>query len=132
MEEAKELFKLPKKLGEYGGKEVVVNTGRYGPYVKWGEDFISLGRQTDPFEVDFDHAKEVIEAKKKADEPVGTYKGIPYTQGKGRFGPFLKYDKLYVNIHKRYDPEQLTTDQAHELIEAKIQKEANLYIQRWD
>ncbi|NND05454.1 MAG: type I DNA topoisomerase [Saprospiraceae bacterium] len=132
LEEAKELFKLPKKLGEYDGKEVVVNTGRYGPYVKWGEDFISLGRQTDPFEIDFDHAKEVIEAKKKADEPIGTYKGIPYTQGEGRFGPFLKYDKLYVNIPKRYDPEQLTTDEAHELIEAKVQKEANRYIHRWD
>ncbi len=132
LEEALELFKLPTKLGEYDDKEVIVNTGRYGPYVKWGDEFISLGRKTDPFEVDFEDAKEVIEAKKKADEPVGTYKGIPYTRGKGRFGPFLKYDKLYVNIPRKYDPEQLTTDEAHALIAAKIEKEANRYIHRWD
>ncbi len=132
MEEAMELFKLPKVLGEYDGKEVSVNTGRYGPYVKFGEDFISLGRLTDPFEVDFEQARELIEAKKKADEPIGTYKGVPYTRGKGRFGPYLKYDGMYVNIPRRFDPENLTQEECHELIEAKIQKEANRYIHRWE
>jgi DNA topoisomerase-1 len=132
LEEAMELFKLPRKLGEMDGKEVTVNTGRYGPYVKYGEEFISLGRQTDPFEVDFDQARELIIAKKKADEPIGTYKGIPFTRGKGRFGPFLKWNNIYVNIPRKYDPENLTTDECHALIEAKVQKEANRYIHRWE
>ena len=131
-EEAVELFKLPRELGQYEGKDVIIGAGRFGPYVKWGETFISIPRDEDALTLPVERAHELIEEKKKADAPVGTYKGIPYTQGKGRFGPFLKYDEYFVNIPRRFDPENLSEAEAHELIEAKLVKEANRYIQRWD
>jgi DNA topoisomerase-1 len=132
MEESLELFKLPTILGEVDGKEVSVNSGRFGPYIKFGEDFISLGKGMDPFEVDFDQATELIAAKKDADKPLGTYKGEPITKGKGRFGPFIKWKDLYVNIPRKFNPDEINLDQCFELIEAKVNKEANRYILRWD
>ena len=130
-EEALELFKLPLDLGDYEDKPVVVNIGRYGPYVKWGDAFVNLPKGEDPMSVDINRAAELIEEKKKADAPIATYKGHGVTRGKGRFGPFLKWNGLFVNIPKRYDPENLTQDEMFELIEAKAQKEANRYIHNW-
>ncbi|RMG77683.1 MAG: type I DNA topoisomerase [Bacteroidetes bacterium] len=132
LEEALELFKLPRDLGTYEGKEVSIASGRFGPYIKFGEKFISIPRDEDPITLSKERAIELIEEKKKADAPVGTYKGIPYTKGKGRFGPFLKWNNMYVNVPKRYNFDALTPEEAHELIEKKIQKEANRYIHKWD
>ncbi len=75
---------------------------------------------------------ELIKEKEKADAPIGTYKGLPITKGKGRFGPFLKWNSLFVNIPRRIDPELITLDQCYELIEAKVEKEANRYIHQWE
>ncbi|MBT8189648.1 MAG: type I DNA topoisomerase [Bacteroidia bacterium] len=130
-DEAMELFKLPITLGDYDGLEVIVNAGRFGPYVKHNEKFISLGRSADPMTVTMEQAIELIEAKKKEDAPIGTYKGHEITKGKGRFGPFLKWNELFINIPKRIDPETIKMEEAFELIEAKIEKEANRYIQQW-
>ncbi len=132
LEEAFDLFKLPKTLGEVDGHEVVVGVGRYGPYIRYNESFISLGRGEDPLGVTMERAQELIAEKKKADAPIGTYKGLPITRGKGRFGPFLKWNNLFVNIPRKYDPENLSLDDAYVLIEAKVEKEANRYIHRWD
>ncbi|MEM9547032.1 MAG: type I DNA topoisomerase [Bacteroidota bacterium] len=129
--EAMELFQLPKTVGDYKGEEVIIARGRFGPYIKFGEKFVNIPRNEDPIEMELDRAIELIEIKIKEDAPVGTYKGIPYTKGKGRFGPFLKYNNLFVNVPKRFDFENLTQEEAHELIEAKIQKEANRYIHQW-
>ena len=130
-EEAMELFKLPKTLGEYEGEEVVVNRGRFGPYVKFKEWFISIPKDEDPMETTLARAGELIEEKKKAEAPVGYYDGKPYTQGKGRFGPFLKWEGKFVNIPRRFDPENLSTEEAHELIAAKIEKDAKKFIHVW-
>ncbi len=132
LEEALEAFKLPRKLPNYDGLEVSIASGRFGPYIKFGEKFISIPRAEDPLELSMDRAIELIEERKKADAPVLSYKGKPVTQGKGRFGPFLKWDGLFVNIPKRYDPENLTQDEMISLIEAKVEKEANRYVHRWD
>ena len=129
--EAMELFGLPKTVGDYKGEEVIIARGRFGPYIKYGEKFVNIPRTEDPIEMELDRAIELIEIKIKEDAPVGTYKGISYTKGKGRFGPFLKYDKFFVNVPKRYDFENISQEDAHELIEAKIQKEANRYIHQW-
>ena len=131
-EEALKLFKLPKELGQYEGKEVVIGSGRYGPYVKFEDKYVSLPRREDPFEVSLERAIELIEEKRKADAPVGSYKGFPITKGKGRFGPFLKWNNLYVNVPKRFDLETITFDEMIQLIEAKVEKEANRYIHRWE
>ena len=131
-EEAMKSFELPKVVGQFEEEEVTIAVGRFGPYVKHKEKFVSLPKGADPFEFTLEEAIALIHAKRKADAPVGTYQGISYTKGTGRFGPFLKWDKLYVNVPKRYDFENLTTEEAHELIAAKIEKEANRYIHRWD
>lgn len=131
-EDALKLFKLPKVLGEYEGKEVTIGSGRFGPYVKFDEKFISLPRGEDAFSVNMDRAIELIEEKRKADAPVGTYKGLPITKGKGRFGPFVKWNGLFVNVPKRFDLETISFDEMIGLIEAKVEKEANRYIHRWE
>jgi DNA topoisomerase-1 len=131
LEEALDLFKLPLTLGEYEGQEVYVNMGRFGPYVKWGEEFISLARGEDPLEVDMERAIELIEQKKEADAPIATFDGKPVTRGKGRFGPYIKWNDMFINVPKRFDFDALTQKDINELVEAKIKKEANRYIQRW-
>ncbi|MBS1570846.1 MAG: type I DNA topoisomerase [Bacteroidetes bacterium] len=132
LEEALELFKIPFDLQDFDGKAVSVGVGRYGPYVKWGDAFISIGRATDPFSVTQEIAEAIIKEKQIADLPVASYKGEPVTKGTGRFGPFIKYKDLYVNVPKKYDFENLTEAEIHELITAKIEKENNRYIQQWE
>lgn len=131
LEEALELFKLPRTIGEYQGKEVSVNVGRFGPYVKWGDEFISLPKGEELMEVDLAKATMVIEAKQTADAPVGTYQNKPITKGKGRFGPFIKWNELFINIPRNYNFDTLTQQQMDELIEKKMDKEANRFIQQW-
>ena len=132
LEEALELFKVPFDLQDYEGKTVTVGVGRFGPYVKWGEAFISLPKGENPLSVDYDRAVAIIEEKKKADAPVASYKGEPVTKGVGRFGPYLKYQDIYINVPKKYDFENLSQKDVEELIEAKLDKEANRYIRQWE
>jgi len=132
LEEALDLFKLPRSLPSYKGLEVTIGAGRYGPYVKHGETFISLPRGEDPLTIEEARIHEIIDAKIREDQPVATYKGKPVTKGKGRFGPFLKYEGIFVNIPKRIDPDHITQEQVHELLEAKLEKEANRYVQQWE
>ncbi|TVR89884.1 MAG: type I DNA topoisomerase [Saprospirales bacterium] len=132
LEDALELFKLPMELGSYKDREVVVGVGRYGPYVRWGDTFVSLPKGVDPLTVDMPVAEEVIRRKEKENEPVFHFEGKPVTKGKGRFGPFFKWDGMFVNIPRKYDPETITQQEAVELIKAKIEKEKNRYIQKWE
>jgi DNA topoisomerase-1 len=131
LQEALESFQLPRALGEFEGEMLEVNTGRYGPYVKFGGQFVSLPRGEDPFETTYERAVELIEIKKEADRPLGHFQNLPITKGKGRFGPFVKWAELYVNIPARFSFDTLTEKQAVEIIEQKIEKEANRYIQHW-
>jgi DNA topoisomerase-1 len=131
-EEALTLFKLQDSMGSYEGKELSVNVGRFGPYVKWGDDFVSIPRGTDLKTVDAEKAISYIKAKQEADAPVGEYQDKPITKGTGRFGPFIKWDGLFINVPRRYDFQNLTQQEMNELVESKVAKEANRYIQRWD
>lgn len=130
-EEAMDLFNLQGTVGQYDGKDISVSVGRFGPYVKWGEEFISIPRGTDLATVDLDKAIALIEEKKKADAPIAHYEDKPVTKGKGRFGPFIKWDGMFINVPRRYDFDNLTKADINELIDAKVKKEANRYIQRW-
>jgi DNA topoisomerase I len=131
LNEALELFKLPLTLGEYEGQEVSVNVGRFGPYVKLGEQFISIPKGEEPLDLDIDRAIQLIEEKKKVDAPIAEYQGKPVTKGKGRFGPFLKWGDLYINVPRAYNFENLSQRDIDELISRKQDKEANRYIQQW-
>lgn len=131
LEEAMDLFKLPLNLGEYEGKEVSANVGRFGPYIKWGEQFISIPKGEEPTEVDLPRAIEIIKAKQVEEAPIGHYEGKPITKGKGRFGPFIKWNDLFINIPRAYDFDNLTQQDCNELIGKKIEKEANRFIKQW-
>ena len=130
-EDAVELFKLPLSLGLYKEQEVSVNIGRFGPYVKWGEQFISIPKGEEPTDVDLGRAIEIIEAKQVEDAPIGHYDEKPITKGKGRFGPFIKWNELFINIPRAYHFDTISEQECHELIEKKIEKEANRYIRQW-
>ncbi len=130
-EEVMDLFKLPKTLGIYDAEEVEVNNGRFGPYVRFGKKFISLPKGMDPLDVDMAFAKELIEEKKKADAPIYTYESLPVQKGTGRFGPFIKWNNMFINVNKKYDFDNLSEADIIELIETKKQKEIDKLIHDW-
>jgi len=132
LEEALNLFLLPKKLGEYKAEEVEVNNGRFGPYVRHGSTFISLPKGENPLDVDFNRAKELIEEKALADAPIASYKGEDVQKGVGRFGPFIKWSGMFINVSKKYDFDNLSQSDVEALIEDKIQKNIDKVIHNWE
>ncbi|WP_138433242.1 type I DNA topoisomerase [Winogradskyella algicola] len=131
-EEAMDLFKLPKALGHYKDDEVEVNNGRFGPYVRYGKKFVSLPKGVDPLSVELDEAIVYIKEKEKADAPIYTYQGLEVTKGKGRFGPFIKWNNMFINVNKKYDWDNLSDEDIVTLIENKIQKEKDKLIHVWE
>ncbi len=131
LEEALELFKLPLTLGEHESMEVAVNIGRFGPYVKWGEQYISIPRGEELLEIDLPRAIEIINAKQIEDAPIGSFDEKPITKGKGRFGPFIKWNNLFINVPRAYNFDTLSQEDCNELILKKVEKESNRYIQQW-
>jgi len=132
LEEALNLFLLPKNLGTYKGQEVEVNNGRFGPYVRHGSLFISLPKGEDPLDVTVARAQEIIDEKQKADAPIATYKGEGVQKGVGRFGPFIKWNGLFINVSKKYNFDNLSQQDVEELIEDKLQKNIDKIIHNWE
>lgn len=132
MEEALELFLLPKTLGTYEGEEVIVSNGRFGPYIRFGAMFVSIEKGENPMEVDLPRAEELIVAKQKADAPIYFYEELPVQKGVGRFGPFIKWNSIFINVSKKYDFDTLSDDDIIELIEVKKQKEIDKVIHNWE
>jgi DNA topoisomerase I len=132
LEEALELFLLPKTLGVYDGEEVIVSNGRFGPYIRFGSLFVSLEKGENPMEVDLPRAQELIVAKQKADAPIAFYEELPVQKGVGRFGPFIKWNSIFINVNKKYDFDNLSNDDIIELIEIKKQKEIDKVIHNWE
>ena len=130
-EQAMDLFHLPKALGEYEGETIEVNNGRFGPYVKFGKKFVSLPKGVDPMSVELEDAIVLIKEKEKADAPIYTYKELPVQKGKGRFGPFIKWNNMFINVNKKYDWDNLSDNDIIELIEDKLQKEKDKVIHNW-
>ena len=131
LEEALQLFLLPKNLGEYKGEVIEVNNGRFGPYVKFGTQFISLPRGEDPMSITLERAQEIIDEKAKADAPIGMFQNEPVQKGVGRFGPFIKWNGMFINVNKKYNFDQLTQDDINQLIEEKLQKEVDKVLHHW-
>lgn len=131
LEEAMQLFALPRVLGEWEGQEVAVNIGRFGPYIKLGDQFISIPRGEDLYEMELERAIELILEKQAADAPIGHYQELPVTKGKGRFGPFIKWNDIFINVPKAYSFDHLSQKDITELIEKKLEKEANRFIRQW-
>lgn len=126
LKEALKLFSLPRTVGEYEGYEVIVNAGRYGPYIRYNSKFHSLPRGTDLLEIPESEVMELLKVALAAPQyplEIGEYNGFEVTANKGRFGPYLKYDDLFVSIPKDEAPEDIILSRAKELIDVKIEQE---------
>jgi DNA topoisomerase I len=125
LEEALELFKLPRNLGTFEEKDMVVGTGRFGPYIRHNNAFFSLPKTDDPHTVDAERAIEVILAKRKADaeKVIARFSGDPEIQVlNGRFGPYISRGKENFKIPKDLDPKGLSLDDCLKIIASDASK----------
>jgi len=129
LEEALELFKLPREVGTYENQPITVAIGRFGPYVRLGNEFYSLGKDDDPYTLTEERAIEIIEAKRKADaeKVILAFKQNPEVQVlNGRYGAYIKVGKQNVRIPKGKDPKTLTLEECLALAqEQKTEKSTN-------
>lgn len=119
LEEALELFKLPRDLGEFESKKVVVGTGRFGPYIRHDNKFISLGKSDDPYTVDLARAVELIHAKRDKDDKavIRIFDENPEVKIlNGRWGPYISYKKQNYKIPKKTEAEKLTLEDCMKII----------------
>ena len=121
LEEALDLFKLPRELGEYEDKKVTVAIGRFGPYVRHDNKFVSLGKEDDPYSVQLDRAIELIEAKREKDRKAVIKKFDEDAELQvlnGRWGPYIKHGKKNYKIPKTTKAEELTFEDCMKIIES--------------
>lgn len=131
-QEALDLFKLPRTIGEYKGEALLANVGRFGPYVKYGKKFISIPATESAMDITLDRAIELVKEKEAADAPIYTYQGNDVSKGVGRFGPFIKWNGMFINVNKKYNFDHLSNSDIEELIEDKLQKEREKLIHNWE
>jgi DNA topoisomerase-1 len=125
LEEALELFKLPRKLGEFEGEEMVVSAGRFGPYVKHGAKYYSLAKGMDPMEITADEAIKLIADKREADEKkfIKRFDEDPEMLiMNGRYGPYISYQKKNYKIPSGIEPADLSLQSCHDLIKLQNDK----------
>ncbi|WP_426588422.1 type I DNA topoisomerase [Mucilaginibacter sp. R-33] len=121
LEEALELFKLPKVVGEYEGKVIKVAIGRFGPYISHNSAFVSLPKEIDPHDVTEEQAIELINLKRKkdAEKLIKSFDEDPDVKVlNGRWGPYIEFGKLNVKIPKDKDPLTLTYEECKALADA--------------
>jgi DNA topoisomerase I len=121
LEEALELFKLPKKVGIYEDKDMNVAIGRFGPYIRHNNEFYSLPKGLDPMDVNEEQAIEIIELKRKKDieKIIKTFDENPDARvEQGRWGPFIRFGKQNIKIPKNKDAETITYEEVLALAEA--------------
>ncbi|NBC84554.1 MAG: type I DNA topoisomerase [Bacteroidetes bacterium] len=127
LEEALDLFKLPRELGDYEDKQMVVAIGRFGPYVKHDNKFFSLKKEDDPFTITKDRAIEIIEAKREQERNkfIKTFKEDETLQVlNGRYGPYISFGKKNYRIPKNTDPKSLDYEQCLEIIKKGDEKKS--------
>jgi len=127
LEEALKLFNLPRSLGEYEEEEVIVSSGRYGPYVKHRSKYFSLKSQDDPFKITLERAIELIEEKRERDRK-RTIKSFSKDPDlivlKGRFGPYISYSDGNYRIPKDREAEKLTLEDCYQIIQEKKERDS--------
>jgi DNA topoisomerase-1 len=135
LEEALGLFDLPRSLGQFEDKEVIVSIGKFGPYVRHNNKFYSLGKNDDPYEVNLKRAIEIIEKKRKDEEKkeearknfpreIGTHDGDAVVGNIGRFGPYLTFRGENYRLGKEVDPLAITLDEAMAIIDGANNKKS--------
>jgi len=127
LEEALKLFNLPRELGEYEDEQVIVSSGRFGPYVKHRSKYFSLKSQDDPFKITIDRAIELIEEKRERDRKrtIKTFSKDPdMVVLKGRFGPYISYSDGNYRIPKDQEAEKLTLEDCYQIIRDKKERDS--------
>ena len=119
LEEALELFRLPRELGQFEGEEIVIGIGKYGPYVRHKGKFYSLGKEDDPYSILFDRAVEIIGEKRAMEQNrnIKQFEEEPDLQIlNGRYGPYISYKKKNYRIPRNRKPEELSLEDCREII----------------
>jgi DNA topoisomerase-1 len=116
LEEVLDLFKLPRNLGTLEGKEIIVNNGRYGPYIKFGDEYISLPKEEDPFTIETSAVIDIIQSP-RLPRNLGPYKGTDIIINKGRFGPYIKYGADFISLPKGEDPMEIEFETVAQLLD---------------
>lgn len=130
-EQAMELFKLPRNLGTHKGDEVIVNIGRFGPYIKYQDGYVSLPKDEDPNTISLERVKEILNSP-RLPKVLGKFQDEDIIAAKGRFGPYVKYKNIFASLGKGEDPLCVTLERAIELVTAKEKKELDKIIKSWD
>lgn len=119
LEEALDLFRLPREIGEYEGKKITVAIGRFGPYIRHDSKFVSLGKNDDPYAVNLNRAIELIETKREKDKNavIKVFENEPDLKIlNGRWGPYIAYKKNNYKISKKISAEKLSLEECFEII----------------
>jgi len=120
LDEALKLFDLPRDIGEFEGKNMIIGIGRFGPYVRHNNKFVSLPKDEDPYTIDSEKAIELILNKRKKDSEkiIKTFDEDADLQIlNGRYGPYISYKKSNYKIPKKITPSEITYQQSMEIIE---------------
>ncbi|GAB3012566.1 type I DNA topoisomerase [Spirosoma pulveris] len=133
LQEALDLFTLPREVGFFEDKPMTIGIGKFGPYVKHDDKYVSLTKEDDPYTIDESRAIQLIQQKRAeaVSEALGEFEGKMVSTGKGRFGPYVKFEDKYISIPRNESLAGLTLERAIELIQAKRVVEANKYIKEF-
>lgn len=121
LEEALDLFKLPRDLGEFEDKKVTAAIGRFGPYIRHDSKFVSIGKAYDPLTIELDEAIQLIKEKREKDAKalIKIFDEEPELQIKeGRWGPYIAFKKKNFRLPKNVDASKLTLDECMKIIES--------------
>ncbi|MDR2801664.1 MAG: type I DNA topoisomerase [Prevotellaceae bacterium] len=124
LEDALKLFELPRAIGSYEDKDVTAAIGRFGPYVRFGSEFVSLKKEDSPYTVTIERAIELIEEKRKKDSEkhIKTFEKDDIQILNGRFGPYIAHGGNNYKIPKGAEPAKLTLEESLEIIASQKDK----------
>ncbi len=126
LEEALDLFRLPRHVGEYNGAEIIANNGRFGAYISCGGKNYTLPKGIDPLEVELDVCIDTIKKKDRQTALVGkvlaTLEGKDITLAYGRFGMYIKYNDANYRIPRGVQPTEITAEQALAIVSGEAKK----------
>ena len=124
LDEALELFRLPRSLGEFEGTEVSIGTGRFGPYIRHDKFYVSLSGVADPLTITYDEAVKMIVSKREQESKkvLKSFPGNPEMEVmNGRYGAYIAYQGSNYKIPKNIDPSTLTEEECQEIIKRQIE-----------